>query len=207
MFLTQTSEPPVSPAKKMACIISSCAALSTQSLLSAESLPTSSTRSIKPNSLSWGSSFPTIHISISINNNNPSSLNKTSFIQAAWTRRSRGELAKKPNKKSWKQRTDMYMRPFLLNVFFSRRFIQAKVMHRGTSKVVSVATTNAKDLRHSLPSLTDHNACRIVGKLIAERSKEADVYAMSYEPRKDERIEGKLGIVIDTIKENGIIFV
>jgi large subunit ribosomal protein L18 len=99
------------------------------------------------------------------------------------------------------------MRPFLLNVFFSRRFIQAKVMHRGTSKVVSVATTNAKDLRHSLPSLTDHNACRIVGKLIAERSKEADVYAMSYEPRKDERIEGKLGIVIDTIKENGIIFV
>nr|TKS06998.1 hypothetical protein D5086_0000117070 [Populus alba] len=192
----------------MACIISSCAALSTQSLLSADSLPTSSTRSIKPNSLSWGSSFPTIHISISINNNNnPSSLNKTSFIQAAWTRRSRGELAKKPNKKSWKQRTDMYMRPFLLNVFFSRRFIQAKVMHRGTSKVVSVATTNAKDLRHSLPSLTDHNACRIVGKLIAERSKEADVYAMSYEPRKDERIEGKLGIVIDTIKENGIIFV
>ncbi|KAJ6696851.1 hypothetical protein OIU85_003228 [Salix viminalis] len=172
----------------MDCIMSSCAALSTQSLLSAHSLPTSSTRSIKPSSLSWGFSFPTIHISI--NHNPPSPLNKTSFIQAAWTRRSRGELAKKPNKKSWKQRTDMYMRPFLLNVFFSRRFIQAKVMHRGTSKVVSVATTNAKDLRHSLPSLTDHNACRIVGKLIAERAKEADVYAMSYEPRKDERIEG-----------------
>lgn len=80
-------------------------------------------------------------------------------------------------------------------------------MHRGTSKVISVATTNSKDLRYSLPSLTDHNACRVVGQLIAERSKEADVFAMSYEPRKDERIEGKLGIVIDTIKENGIIFV
>ncbi|KAG6578302.1 hypothetical protein SDJN03_22750, partial [Cucurbita argyrosperma subsp. sororia] len=48
---------------------------------------------------------------------------------------------------------------------------------------------------------------RVIGKLIAERSKEADVYAMSYEPRKDERIDGKLGIVIDTIKENGIMFV
>lgn len=36
---------------------------------------------------------------------------------------------------------------------------------------------------------------------------EADVYAVSYEPRKGERIEGKLGIVIDTIKEHGIIFV
>jgi len=99
------------------------------------------------------------------------------------------------------------MRPFLLNIFFSKRFINAKVMHRATSKVISVATTNAKDLRHTLPSLTDDNACRVVGKLIAERSKEADVYVLAYEPRKDERIEGKLGIVIDTIKENGIIFV
>ncbi|KAJ1392790.1 Ribosomal protein S11 superfamily [Sesbania bispinosa] len=81
------------------------------------------------------------------------------------------------------------------------------IMHRGTSKVISVATTNSKDLRNSLPSLTDHNACRIVGRLIAERSKEADVYALAYEPRKNERIEGKLGIVIDTIKENGILFV
>ncbi|XP_015583494.1 50S ribosomal protein L18 isoform X2 [Ricinus communis] len=132
---------------------------------------------------------------------------QNSFIQAAWTRRSRGELAKRPNRKSWKQRTDMYMRPFLLNVFFSKRFIHAKVMHRGTSKVISVATTNAKDLRNTLPSLTDHDACRVVGRLIAERSKEADVYAIAYEPRKNERIEGKLGIVLDTIKENGIIFV
>lgn len=80
-------------------------------------------------------------------------------------------------------------------------------MHRGTSKVISVATTNAKDLRNTLPSLTDDNACRVIGKLIAERSKEADVFAIAYEPRKSERIEGKLGIVIDAIKENGIIFV
>lgn len=80
-------------------------------------------------------------------------------------------------------------------------------MHRGTSKVISVATTNAKDLRNSLPSLTDENACRVIGKLIAERSKEADVFAIAFEPRKNERIEGRLGIVLDTIQANGIIFV
>lgn len=129
------------------------------------------------------------------------------IVEAAWTRRSRSEAAKKPNKKSWKQRTDMYMRPFLLSVFFSKRFIHAKVMHRGTSKVISVATTNAKDLRNSLPSLTDENACRVIGKLIAERSKEADVFAIAFEPGKNERIEGRLGIVLDTIQANGIIFV
>ncbi|KAL0555763.1 hypothetical protein IC582_004259 [Cucumis melo] len=162
----------------------------------------------KSSSLSWASSFPHVNIfrgSPFASSNPPYA--KVLFIQSAWTRRSREEAAKRPNKKSWKQRTDMYMRPFLLNVFFSKKFIHAKVMHRGTSKVISVATTNAKDLRNSLPSLTDHNACRVIGKLIAERSKEADVYAISYEPRKDEKIEGKLGIVIDTIKENGIMFV
>ncbi|TQE09083.1 hypothetical protein C1H46_005466 [Malus baccata] len=130
-----------------------------------------------------------------------------SFVRAAWTRRSRGEAANRPNRKSWSQRTDMYMRPFLLDVFFSKRFIHAKVMHRGTSKVISVASTNSKDLRYSLPSLTDNEACRVVGTLIAERCKDADVFAMSFEPKKNERIEGRLGIVLDTIKDNGIVFV
>ncbi|MED6183042.1 hypothetical protein PIB30_034363 [Stylosanthes scabra] len=153
-----------------------------------------------PPSLSFSSIPPSLQL-------NTQFYQGCTFIRSAWTRRSRSEAAKKPNRKSWKQRTDMYMRPFLLNIFFSKRFIHAKVMHRGTSKVISVATTNAKDLRNSLPSLTDHNACRVVGRLIAERSKEADVYALAYEPKKNERIEGKLGIVIDTIKENGVIFV
>ncbi|KAG0453012.1 hypothetical protein HPP92_025374 [Vanilla planifolia] len=164
----------------------------------------------KPSSLSWISSFPCLPVSMDTSAGFLSPLipkRQVSVIRAAWTRRSRGEASKKPNRKSWKQRTDMYMRPFLLNVFFSKRFIHAKVVHRGTCKVVSVASTNAKDLRNTLPSLTDYDACRTIGQLIAERSIEADIFAMSYDPKKNERIEGKIGMVLDTIKENGIIFV
>ncbi|KAJ6757902.1 hypothetical protein OIU74_027060, partial [Salix koriyanagi] len=58
----------------MACIISSSAALSTRSLISTDSIPTRSTCSIKPNSISWTSSFPTLNISF--NDNKPSSINK-----------------------------------------------------------------------------------------------------------------------------------
>jgi large subunit ribosomal protein L18 len=101
----------------------------------------------------------------------------------------------------------MFMRPFMLNVFFSKRYIIAKVVHRGTSKVISVASTNAKDLRNTLPSLTDEDACRTVGQLIAERSKDADVFAITFEPKKNERVEGRLWILLNAIKENGIIFV
>ncbi|PHT53819.1 hypothetical protein CQW23_08281 [Capsicum baccatum] len=80
-------------------------------------------------------------------------------------------------------------------------------MHRVTCKVISVATTNVRDLRNTLPFLTDNDDARIIGKLIAERSKEADVYAIAYEPGKNERIEGRLGIILDTIYKNRIIFV
>ncbi|KAL0425477.1 UNVERIFIED_CONTAM: hypothetical protein Sradi_1082500 [Sesamum radiatum] len=167
----------------------------------------SSRRRDGPTSLSWSSSFPSINLLPILSAASTLTLNQGLIVQAAWTRRSRSEAAKKPNRKSWKQRTDMYMRPFLLNVFFSKRFVHAKVMHRGTSKVISVATTNAKDLRNTLPSLTDNDACRVIGKLIAERSKEADVYAIAYELKKNERVEGRLAIILDTIQENGIIFV
>lgn len=179
----------------------------TSSLLSSKTLSSHSTREIAPqSSLSWSSSLPSLQLSI---NKSHCNFDRQALIvvQAAWTRRSKSEADKNPRKKSWKQRTDMYMRPFLLDVFISKKYIHAKVMHRVTSKVVSVATTNARDLRNTLPSLTDLDACRTIGKLIAERSKEADVYAMSYEPRKGERVEGKLGVILDTIKENDIAFV
>ncbi|XP_042403177.1 50S ribosomal protein L18-like [Zingiber officinale] len=161
-------------------------------------------------SLSWPSSISHVQISSQQLCRSPSPFlpkRKVGIVQAAWTRRSKSEAAKRPNRKSWKQRTDMYMRPFLLNVFFSKRYIHAKVMHRGTSKVVSVASTNSRELRNTLPSLVDDDACRTIGQLIAERSKDADVFALAYEPKKNERIEGQLAIVLDTIKDNGIIFV
>ncbi|KAK1426447.1 hypothetical protein QVD17_15119 [Tagetes erecta] len=164
-------------------------------------------RSLKPVSLSWRASIQQSNLSINLAPSNRTLKNQGFVVQAAWTRRSRSEAEKRPNKKSWKQRTDMYMRPFQLNIFFSKRFIHAKVMHRGTSKVISVATTNAKDLRNTLPSLIDNEACRVIGRLIAERSKEADVFAVAFEAKKNERIEGRLAIVLDTIKDNGIIFV
>ncbi|WZY73192.1 hypothetical protein YC2023_012034 [Brassica napus] len=51
------------------------------------------------------------------------------FKASAWTQRSRGKAAKRGPTGSHrsKEQTCMYMRPFLLNVFLSRKFIHAKV--------------------------------------------------------------------------------
>lgn len=129
------------------------------------------------------------------------------MVEAAWTRRSKGKPGSGKNKKSWKQRTEKFFKPFILDVFISSKYVHAKVMHRVTSSVVSVATTNAKDLRLSLPSLIDQNACRLIGQLIAERSIAADVYAVAFDLRKNEKLEGKLAIVIDSAIEHGLTLV
>ncbi|CAM6092335.1 unnamed protein product [Calypogeia fissa] len=132
---------------------------------------------------------------------------KAGVIQAAWTRRSKGALDPPKGRKSWTQRHEKFLKPFILDVFFSHKYIHAKVVHRVTSKVISVATTNAKDLRFSLYSLTDENACKLIGKLLAERSIEADVFAVTFNLRKGERFEGKLALVVNTLVEHGVALV
>ncbi|GBG72897.1 hypothetical protein CBR_g12617 [Chara braunii] len=129
-------------------------------------------------------------------------------VRSAWTRRSAAEKKaqsqKNQAKKSWGQRTEKYLKPFMMDVFISNRYIHAKIVHRVTSRVVAVATTNAKDLRNSLQSLCDYNACRVVGQLLAERAKEADIYAVVFELRAGEKYDGKLAEVVDTFAKNGI---
>ncbi|KAH7366311.1 hypothetical protein KP509_18G072200 [Ceratopteris richardii] len=99
------------------------------------------------------------------------------------------------------------MKPFILDISISRRYLHAKVVHRVTGKTVAVATTNARDLRNSLPSLVDSNACKVVANLLAERAKAADVFAVIYEPRKHEKLEGRLALILDTFLSNDIVLV
>ncbi|CAK9875955.1 unnamed protein product [Sphagnum jensenii] len=186
------------------------AAVKTMMSMQVPSLANSKQRSSLPlctsSSLSWSSSLsPSRQLLLRSLSMTDVWSTSTLNIEAAWTRRSKGQPSK--NKKSWKQRTEKYFKPFILDVFISSRYVHAKVMHRVTSSVVSVATTNARDLRNSLPSLVDVNACKVIGKLIAERSLEADVYAVAFELRKGEKLEGKLAVVIDTAREHGLSLV
>ncbi|KAH7438020.1 hypothetical protein KP509_05G101300 [Ceratopteris richardii] len=96
------------------------------------------------------------------------------------------------------------MLPFTLDVYISKKYIHASIMHRMSNKVVAVASTNSKDLRSVLHSRCDLNACRVVGQVLAERAKEADVFTSLYYTRKNEKLEGKLLAVVDSIKERGI---
>ncbi|CAL5350238.1 unnamed protein product [Camellia sinensis] len=105
---------------------------------------------------------------------------------------------------SFKQRTIAYMEPFTLDVFISKRFVSASFTHRVTSKQVAVAGTNSKDIKAALKSRSDIPACLAVGRILAERAREADVYTASYTPRERDKFEGKIRAVVQSLIDNGI---
>ncbi|GMN19955.1 hypothetical protein TIFTF001_045263 [Ficus carica] len=113
--------------------------------------------------------------------------------------------SKNPQKHvSFKQRTEAYMEPFTLDVLISKRFVTASLTHRVTSKQVAVAGTNSKDIKAVLRSRSDIPACLAVGRILAERAREADVYTASYTPRDRDKFEGKLRAVVQSLIDNGI---
>ncbi|KAK4765533.1 hypothetical protein SAY86_026623 [Trapa natans] len=115
----------------------------------------------------------------------------------------KGKKSKNPTKHiSFKQRTVAYMEPFTLDVLVMKRSVSASLTHRVTSRQVAVAGTNSKDIKAVLKSRSDIPACVAVGRILAERAKEADVFTATYTPRERDKFEGKIRAVVQSIIDN-----
>ena len=73
-----------------------------------------------------------------------------------------------------------------------------------TSKVVAVAHSISKDLKFDLNSRKDAKACATVGGVFAQQAIEDDIHNVVHTPRKGDKIEGKLQVVLQSIIDNGI---
>lgn len=78
-------------------------------------------------------------------------------------------------------------------------------MHRVTSRSVAAATTNSRELKEQLSSLNDLSACEAIGHLIAQRAIEADVYAVLYEMKQNEKFAEKVGVITNAMTQKGIM--
>ncbi|KAG9151151.1 hypothetical protein Leryth_002720 [Lithospermum erythrorhizon] len=105
---------------------------------------------------------------------------------------------------TFNQVTAPYHEPFCLDIYVSKGSVRASVIHRVTSKVVAVAHSISKDLKFHLGSPKSRNACALVGKVLAQRAVDDDIYNMVYTPRKEEKLEGKLQIVLQAIIDGGV---
>lgn len=105
---------------------------------------------------------------------------------------------------TFNQLTGPYHEPFCLDIYISKSSVRACIVHRVTSKVVAVAHSISKDMKFDLGSTRDATACAAVGGVLAQRALADDIHDVVYTPRKGDKLEGKLQIVLQSIMENGV---
>lgn len=105
---------------------------------------------------------------------------------------------------TFNQLTGPYHEPFCLDIYISKASVRACIVHRVTSKVVAVAHSISKDMKFDLASTKNKTTCAAVGAILAQRALADDIHDVIYTPRKGERVEGKLQIVLHSIIDNGI---
>lgn len=105
---------------------------------------------------------------------------------------------------TFNQLTAPYHEPFCLDIYISKASVRACIVHRVTSKVVVVAHSISKDMKFDLDSTRNATACAAVGGILAQRALADDIHDVVYTPRKGEKLEGKLQIVLQAIIDNGV---
>lgn len=100
----------------------------------------------------------------------------------------------------------------LLQVFFSKRYTYAAILHKTSPSdgghYVASASTQQRDVRDMLrekgASHCDVRASALVGRLLAEKAKEAKVEEVHFDNHRDLTYAGKVKVLIDSIRSNGV---
>jgi large subunit ribosomal protein L18 len=92
-----------------------------------------------------------------------------------------------------------------LSVFRSSKHIYAQLIDDGEGRTLAAASTLDKGLSDSLKTGADKDAAVAVGKLIAERAKEAGVEKVIFD-RGGYRFHGRVKALADAAREAGLSF-
>ncbi len=92
-----------------------------------------------------------------------------------------------------------------LSVFRSGKHIYAQVIDDAQGRTLAAASTLDKELKTSLRTGADKDAAAAVGKLIAERSKEAGVLAVVFD-RGSYLYHGRVKALAEAAREGGLDF-
>ncbi|KAJ9550519.1 hypothetical protein OSB04_014564 [Centaurea solstitialis] len=114
-------------------------------------------------------------------------------------------IEKRQRVPTFNQLTAPYHEPFCLDIYISKASVRACIVHRATSKVVTVAHSISKDMKFDLGSTRNIAACDAVGKVLAQRALADDIHNVVYTPRKGEKLEGKLQSVLQSVVNNGVL--
>ncbi|XP_010546733.1 PREDICTED: uncharacterized protein LOC104818726 [Tarenaya hassleriana] len=97
-----------------------------------------------------------------------------------------------------------FLKPYMLKMHFTNKFVHAQVMHSPTATVAFSASSQEKALRGGMESTRDVAAAAKIGKILGERLLMKGIPAVSINLNRDQRYHGKVKAVIDSIREAGV---
>eukprot|EP01018_Ginkgo_biloba_P012074 Gb_27194 [translate_table: standard] len=97
-----------------------------------------------------------------------------------------------------------YLKPYLLKVHFSNKYVTAQVFHVPTATVASSACSQEKVLRETMDSTRDVAAAAKIGKILGQRLLFKDIPAVSFFMKREQKYHGKLKAVIEGVREAGV---
>ncbi|OIW16437.1 hypothetical protein TanjilG_19153 [Lupinus angustifolius] len=100
-----------------------------------------------------------------------------------------------------------YLKPYVLKMHFTNKYVSAQVIHTPTATVASSASSQEKALKSSLEIKRDVAAAGKIGKILAERLLLKDIPAVSVHLKREQKYHGKVKAVIDSLREAGVKFI
>jgi ribosomal protein L18 len=97
-----------------------------------------------------------------------------------------------------------YLKPYVLKMHFTNKFVSAQVIHTPTATVASSASSQEKALRPSMESSRDVAAAAKIGKILGERLLLKDIPAVSIHLKREQKYHGKVKAVVDSLREAGV---
>jgi ribosomal protein L18 len=94
-------------------------------------------------------------------------------------------------------RVTRFLKPYLLRMHFSNKYVSAQVIHTPTATVACSASSQEKLLRPNMESTRDVSAAAKIGKLLGERLLLKGIPA-------EQKYHGKVKAVIDSVREAGV---
>ncbi|GLJ30698.1 hypothetical protein SUGI_0608240 [Cryptomeria japonica] len=100
-----------------------------------------------------------------------------------------------------------YLKPYVLKMNFSNKFVTAQVFHEPTATVACSASSQEKGLRSTMTSTRDVSAANKIGKILGERLLSKDIPAVSIFMKREQKYHGKLKALIEGVRECGLKFI
>ncbi|KAK7258350.1 hypothetical protein RIF29_23923 [Crotalaria pallida] len=97
-----------------------------------------------------------------------------------------------------------FLKPYVLKMHFTNKYVSAQVIHTPTATVASFASSQEKALRCSLETKRDVAAAGKIGKILAERLLLKNIPAVSVHLKREQKYHGKVKALIDSIREAGV---